>query len=191
VFLADRHFPIGHLPGFQRHRARVWSVYDMDLGTRGRLGLSGLLRVDSGASFSYLATGVPLTDIQEGLLAGYPDAPSKQDIYFGPRGAGTFPGFAALDVSINYDIPVFRSVRPWLKLDFFNITGNDKLIGYDTTITPDPNSPLDALGLPTGYIKDPAFGTASSNTNFPGSQTGLNGEITRGRAFRMALGIRF
>jgi hypothetical protein len=191
AFNAERHFPDGRLPGYQQHRARLWTVYDLGLPRQGRLQLSGLLRIDSGATFSYLATNVPLTSIQRALLAGYPDTPSAQDVYFGERGAGTFPGFAALDLSANYEIPVFRSLRPWLKFDLFNVTGNDKLIGYNTSVTPDPNSPRDALGLPTGFIKGPSFGSAQSNTDFPGAQTGLGGEITRGRAFRVALGVRF
>ena len=58
---------------------------------------------------------------------------------------------------------------------------------FDTTVTPDPSSPTDALGLPTGYIKSPAFGTADRNRDYPVPFTGLTG----GRTFRFAVGIRF
>ncbi|HEY7171587.1 MAG TPA: TonB-dependent receptor [Vicinamibacterales bacterium] len=191
AFSEARHYPMGRLQSYQQHRARVWSVYDFGVGHYGRLAVSGLVRMESGQVFSYKALNVPLTATQEALLASYPDAPSQQDVYFGERGAGTFPGYAALDLSLNYDVPVFRTVRPWLKLDVFNVTNNDTLIGYNTNVVPDPNSPTDALGLPTGYIKGPNFGKPQSITNYPGSQAGLGGEITRGRTFRMAVGIRF
>jgi hypothetical protein len=170
----------------------VWTVYDFNVGRYGRMAVSGLVRVESGQVFSYVATNVPVSPVQEALLAAYPDAPSSQTyLFFGGRGTGTFPGYAALDFSVNYDVPVFRTLRPWVKVDLFNVTGNDTLIGYNTTITPDPNSPLDALGLPTGYIKGENFGQAQSNTDFPGSQAGLGGEVTRGRTFRVSFGVRF
>jgi hypothetical protein len=78
-----------------------------------------------------------------------------------------------------------------VKVDLFNITNNDTLIGYNTSVIPDPNSPVDALGLPTGYVKGPNFGEPQSTTNYPGAQAGLGGEVTRGRTFRMSLGVRF
>ena len=51
----------------------------------GRLSLSGLVRVDSGLTYSLVASSVPLSEIQTNLLnaAGYPDAPSSQNVYFG------------------------------------------------------------------------------------------------------------
>ena len=64
---------------------------------------------------------------------------------------------------------------------------NDKLIGYTTTVTPDPNSPLDANGLPTGFIKAANFGNARANTDYPRPLPGLDG----GRTFQMAVGFRF
>jgi hypothetical protein len=82
---------------------------------------------------------------------------------------------------------VFKSLRPWVKLDFFNVLNNQKLVGFNTTVRPDPSSPVDALGLPTGYIQGANFGKAQSTTDFPISNPGING----GRGFRMALGFRF
>ena len=55
------------------------------------------------------------------------------------------------------------------------------------TVTADPNSSRDSNGLPTGYIKSTAFGTATNDNQFPQPLPGING----GRLFRMAFGIRF
>jgi hypothetical protein len=78
-------------------------------------------------------------------------------------------------------------VRPWLKVDLFNLLNNQKLIGFNTEVLPDPNGPVDALGRPTAYIKGENFGQAQSNKNFPG----YLGSLTGGRAFRIAFGLRF
>ena len=45
---------------------------------------------------------------------------------------------------------------------------------------PDPNSPLDSLGLPTGFTKASNFGTALSANSYPLART-----------FRIAMGVRF
>jgi len=68
----------------------------------------------------------------------------------------------------------------------FNLLNNDKLIQWNTTIAPDPNSPLDTLGRPTGYIPGRAFGTGTSNSDYPRSIVG-----TGLRGFRVAFGVRF
>ena len=77
-------------------------------------------------------------------------------------------------------------MRPWLKVELFNALNNDKLVQWNTTVRPDPASPVDALGIPTGYIKGAAFGTGTANTNYPQSLVG-----TGLRGFRMAVGLRF
>lgn len=186
AFSEARNFPIGRLASFQRHRARLWAIWSTDTTRWGATSVSGLVRIESGQSYSLRATGQPLSDIQEDLLAAYPDAPGSQTIYFGERGSESFKGYAALDVSVNYAVPVLRSLRPFVKFDAFNVLNNDKLISWNTTVTPDPASPLDSLGLPTGYIKGTRFGQATSNNNFPIStlSPGL-------RSFRVSLGLRF
>ena len=38
-------------------------------------------------------------------------------LYFGDRGSQEFKGDGLFDMSINYNVPVFRTLRPWVKLD--------------------------------------------------------------------------
>jgi hypothetical protein len=54
-------------------------------------------------------------------------------------------------------------------------------------VTPDPNSPLDADGLPTGFIRPTNFGTPVNNASYPRPLPGIDG----GRSFLMAMGLRF
>lgn len=181
--------PLGHLYDFQRSKLRAWTIYTMDLKSRGRLSVSGLLRADSGLTYSLEASNVPLTSIQTNLLtaAGYPDAPSSQNVFFGNRGSQFFPGVALFDTSVNYEIPVYRSARPFLKFDVYNVFNDLKVISYNTTVTPDPNSPLDAMGIPTGYIKGPSFGQATGPSSYPAPFQRQLG----GRTFRVSFGARF
>ena len=187
--ILTRALPDGHLYDFQRSKLRAWTIYTMDLHNAGRLSLSGLLRADSGLTYSLVASSVDLTDIQTNLLdaAGYPDAPSSQNVYFGDRGSQFFPGVALFDTSVNYEIPLYKTARPWLKFDVYNLFNNLTVIRYDTTVNPDPNSPLDSMGLPTGYIKGSQFGQATSTAAYPVAFQGQRG----GRTFRVSFGFRF
>ena len=187
----DRYVPDGRLADFQRHKLRLYGTYTQNMGRLGSVDLSPLWRVDSGHVFSYSAASVPLTAIELARNPGYPtndiNALTSNTLYFGERGAGDFPGFGALDFAATYSIPVWKSGKPWFKIEIFNVLNNDKLIGWDTTVTADPNSPKDANGLPTGYIQGANFGKAVQDNQFPQPIPGTNG----GRLIRMAFGFRF
>jgi hypothetical protein len=114
------------------------------------------------------------------------DAPNSQSVYFAGRGSETFPSYALFDVSANYAIPVLKSLRPWLKVDVFNLFNNDKLVAFNTTVRPDPTSPVDALGLRTSFIEGSSFGQARGAGDYPKSLG-----VTGGRTLRMAFGFRF
>jgi len=73
-----------------------------------------------------------------------------------------------------------------VKFDVYNLLNNDQLVSYNTTVRQDPNSPLDALGCRTGYVKGAQSGQATSNTQFipiPVGGTGL-------RTFLLPVGVR-
>ena len=189
AFNAARFFPDGRLAGFQRHRLRAWSIYNFGLGRAGDLSVSGLWRVDSGGVYSLAATSQALSATQRTILrnAGYPDAPGSSTVYFGERGSEEYPGYGLLDANISYNIPVVGSVRPWVKFDIYNVANNQKLIRFNTTVRPDPASPVDALGIRTGFLRGAAFGTGTAQTHYPVPFGGATG----GRTFRVAVGLRF
>jgi len=185
----NRYWPTGTLQDFERHRLRAWTIYNFGLGRMGDMSVSGLLRVDSGQAYSIRQLNVPPTAQQRAILraAGYPDLPGNSSVYFGDRGTENFNGYGVVDANLSYNIPVFGSVRPWVKLDVYNLLNNDKQITWNTTVRQDPNSPLDQYGLRTGYVKAATFGTNTSQAQFIppfGGATGL-------RTFRVAVGIRF
>ena len=47
--------------------------------------------------------------------AGYPDLPSTQSVFFGERGSESFKGYGVVDLSVSYNVPVLKSVRPVAK----------------------------------------------------------------------------
>jgi hypothetical protein len=191
VFTASRNFPEGRLASFQRHKVRVWSIYSLGLGRLGGLDVSGLWRYNSALTYSLVAEGVPLSEIQiaRAEAAGYASAPGggEQDLYFAERGTENFKGYGLFDVSLSYSIPVWKSVRPYIKFDALNVFNNQKLIGFDTTIDPNYDGPVDALGLPLEFVRGPNFGKAERNQDYPRWRTGQNG----GRTFLLAAGFRF
>ena len=99
----------------------------------------------------------------------------------------TFPGYGAVDAAVQYAIPVFRSLRPYVKVDVFNVLNNQKAIAFNTTVVPDFGSPLDSLGLPTTYFETADFGEPDDNRHYPAPLPGLTG----GRTVRIAVGLRF
>ena len=116
----------------------------------------------------------------------------------GERGTERFPGYGLLDLSVNYNIPVFRSLRPWIKVDLYNALDNRKLIAWDTTVTQNATAPKDSVGISTQFNRGANFGKATGNTVTNVSTTGINafplafqGAPAGGRTFRMALGFRF
>ena len=189
ILVPSRNFPTGKLDDFQRHKVRLWAIYTQPLGRFGSVDLAPIVRIDSGTAYSLFATDVPLSDIQLARNPGYARLPDGglQTLFFGERGSQTFPGFALLDLAATYQVPVFRTASPWVKVEILNLTNNQKLISFDTTVTPDPNSPLDANGLPTGFIRGPQFGQATNNTDYPVWRPGFTG----GRTFLLSAGIRF
>jgi hypothetical protein len=187
--LTERSYPDGRLNDFQRSKMRIFAVYNQSLGRAGTVTLGPIWRYNSGQTYSLLSTGVPLSAIQLARNPGYARLPGggSQTLYYGERGTENFAGYGLVDLAATYDIAIWRTVRPWIKFELYNVFDNDKLINWVTQVSPDPNSPRDANGLPTGYIRAQTFGTPINNASYPRPIPGIDG----GRTFLMAMGLRF
>ena len=188
----SRNFPTGRLDDYQQHKVRAWSTYLMDLGRFGALDITPMWRYNSALTYSLVANAVPLSAIQRSRNPGYARLPGSgangsQTLFFGERGSEEFAGYGLVDLGVTYQVPVWSSLKPWLKLEVLNMLNNDKLIAWDTTLAVDPNSPLDADGLPTGFLRGARFGQGTSTASYPRPRPGLTG----GRTFLGAFGIRF
>ena len=191
ILVPDRNNPVGNLNGFQRHKLRVLTNYN--LPTRfGNFGFGMVYLFDSGTPYSFLQTGVPLTAIQTANDPGYASPPTNQVVYFGERGSQIFPSQSRFDLALNYDIPVFKELSPWVKATLLNVFNTHYRTAFDTSIVPctldqDGNAPagctgtpLDSHGLPTTFVKSSSFGNARSAADYQ-----------QARRFFVSAGIRF
>lgn len=192
ILVEARNFPVGRLDDYQQHKVRAWSTYLLDMGRFGSLDITPMWRYNSALTYSLAANSVPLSAIQRSRNPGYARLPGSgangsQTLFFGERGSEEFAGYGLVDLGVTYQVPVWSSLKPWLKLEVLNALNNDKLITWDTTVTADATSTLDADGLPTGFVRGPRFGQATSTANYPRPRPGLTG----GRTFLGAFGLRF
>ena len=192
MLVADRNFPMGRLDDYQRHKVRAWSTYVMPMGRFGSLDVTPMWRYNSALTYSLVANGVPLSAVQRSRNPGYARLPGSgtngsQSLFFGERGSQEFAGYGLVDLGVTYQVPVWSSLKPWVKLEVLNMLNNDKLIAWDTTITVDPASALDADGLPTGFVRGARFGQGTSTASYPRPRPGMTG----GRTFLGAFGVRF
>jgi outer membrane receptor protein involved in Fe transport len=187
ILVAERSFPNGRVDDFQRHKVRVWAAYNLGLGRFGRVDLAPLYRFNSGRTYSLVAGGIPLSAQQIARNPGYARLPASQSVFFGARGSQSFEGFHLVDLAATYSVPVWQSLKPWVKVEVLNALNNQKLISWNTTITADNAGPRDENGLPLNYIQSAAFGTATGTASYPRPRPGLDG----GRTLMFAAGVRF
>jgi hypothetical protein len=186
----NRNAPIGRLLGFQRHKLRLLTNYNLPTHF-GNFGFGMVYRFDSGTPYSFLQRGFPLTDIQNSHDPGYATPPTSQNLYFGSRGSQTFPSQSRFDVALNYDIPLVKTLSPWIKATVLNVFNTDYRTGFNTGIVPCDGSsgsvaagctsaPVDANGLPTTFVKGSSFGAARAVSDYQ-----------QARRFLLSAGIRF
>ncbi len=167
---AARHYPDGRMPGYQKHRLRVLNNYELGFGRAGSLDIGMVFNYDSAQTYSFLATSVPISAIQTAKLtaAGYKSPPTSQTVYFGNLGDGEYNATHSFDLAFTYSIPIIRSVSPRAKFEVYNVTNEQELRYFNTTVTANngASDPKDALGLPTTYTKAAAFGTARDASDY-------------------------
>jgi hypothetical protein len=180
-----RHFPFGRTDDYQQHKVRLYSTYDLGLGKLGTVTVGGIYRYDSPLTYSFAASNVPITAVQRSRDPGYARPPTTQTLYFGELGIGEFESSHLVDLSLSYDVPVYKRARPFFKAELRNAFNKQPLIGFNTTISADNNSPRDELGLPTGYTRGANFGTPLNN------HTATAPHVPFPREFRFSVGLRF
>src|SRR5262249_43519242 len=97
------------------------------------------------------------------------------------RGSQFFQDAHLLDLSINYGIPIYKTAKPWVKFEIRNLFNSTPLISPSISgVRADPNSPKDALGIPTGYTVGGSFFKGPATTAYPFP-----------REYFLSLGFRF
>lgn len=187
IYVAARSFPDGRVDDFQRHKVRAWLTYSLDFGQGGRVDISPLYRYNSARTYSLVASGVAITAVQKARDPGYARLPTSQSIFFGERGSQQFADYQLLDLSVEYSLPLWESVRPWFKVEVLNLLNNHRLIAWNTSVTANSAGAKDENGLPTEYIKSATYGTATGPGSYPRPRSGSDG----GRTWLLSAGVRF
>ncbi|MBM3772089.1 MAG: hypothetical protein FJW27_12555 [Acidimicrobiia bacterium] len=181
-----------HAHQFQRHKLRAWTTYWLSLGRFGALDSGLVYRYNSAQTYSLAGTGQGLSAIELARNPGYVNAAgSATPVFFDERGTEFFNASHQLDLSFLYQVPVWSTLRPWLKLELYNMLNSHPLIGFNNAVNVDPASSLDANGLRTGYIRPQNFGTARANNDYPRATTTPGGAAQYARTFLMSFGVRF
>jgi outer membrane receptor protein involved in Fe transport len=176
---SPRNNPTGRLAQHQEHKFRAWTTYTFNFGRAGSLSSGLIYRYDSPLTFSYTTTAA-VTPIQRARQPNYRAYPT-QTIFFGDRGAGEFNSVSIFDLALNYTLPVLGGrLAPWIKVDVNNLLNSDRLRTFQTPVSADPNSALDADGLRTGFIQGAAWGRPSGAASY-----------VVPREFLLSAGIRF
>jgi hypothetical protein len=185
----ERHYPTGRLPGYQKHRVRLFSSYTLPIGSFGDLDFGLAYSYDSPLTFSYFVTRSGFTAEQIARDPGYARRPATQTIFFGERGAGEYDDAQSLDLALGLGIRVWKSLEPHIKFAVTNVTNEDSLVFFDTVVAACTSAtqagcngaaPVDENSLPTTFVRGPNFGKARSAADH---------QIPR--EYRFSVGIRF
>jgi carboxypeptidase family protein len=162
---SPREIATGHLAQYEANRLRVWTTYGLNFGRYGGFSTGLLWRYDSPLTFSYTTAGVTRSAQSKALNPGYHNVGNSVTLFYGDRGSGQYNATSLFDLSLQYSLPIWK-VSPWIKFDVQNLTNDKTLLTYNTSITPDPASPLDSLGYRTGYLKAQTFGRPVGATSY-------------------------
>ncbi len=194
--------PKGNLGADQRHKARVWAIWDVLSHRHNRLSVSAMESFFSGTPYGAVGT-VPLTDSAKKPYItnpGYITPPTTQTYYFTSRDAFHTANVTTTDLSMNYSfvIPAIGTeleffVQPVLT-NVFNehavqtvnttiYTAGDK--AYLARFNPFNDTPTECpQGQTTtctgNYQKGPNFGKPTNANNY---------QIPR--SFSVSVGVRF
>ena len=156
----------------------------------GRLDVAPLYRYNSAAPYSLVAGGRcadSAADRAQSRLCAAAGQPAG--VLRRARLAGVRRLRGCSTSAVTYGVPVWQSLRPWVKLEVLNMFNNQKLISWDTTVAADAAGPEDALRasarlhhrteLRPGHVERQLRAAASGHGRRPHVPAGRRGEILR------------
>ena len=116
--------PIGRLDEDVSQRFRTGATYTHSMGRAGNLAFGGVFTRQSGSVYSRTAS-VSFADIPEYLNEG------SYTHYFGGRGVARLDSWWRADLSVRYNIKVWKGVGFWTKVSALNVTGEDTIVDFN------------------------------------------------------------
>lgn len=193
-------YPMGYLTGDQRHRARLWAIYDLPTPV-GTFALTLLQHFDSGTRTSVdgLIDSRPYVT-NPGYIAG--NLPTTVSYFFGGRGNLKTDDITRTDVSINYNVRLFKTLELFIQPEVLNLFNERGVQSYDEEVLtaaddddtfapfnpftdapiecPQGASAAECRQLGANFQRGPNFGKPDSE-----------GDYQTPRTFRVSVGIRF
>jgi outer membrane receptor protein involved in Fe transport len=172
--------PIGYLPNDQEHKLRVWAGYDLPLGAFGNLNFSALQNFDSGTPYSAVAT-INVRNYVECHPCGYETPDVTHSYYFSDRGAFRTEDVTSTDLSINYEVPIFK-VNLFAQAELLN--------AFNEQAVDAPSSSIRQIAAFDPFNETPVEGVHWEKRSTFGQPTGP-GSYQLPRTYRFSVGLRF
>jgi hypothetical protein len=194
-------YPTGYLTGDQRHRARVWAIYDVPVPAGG-LNVSLLQNYDSGirTSVDGLIDSRPYVTIP-----GYLTPPATVSYFFGGRGTLQTDDITRTDLALNYRVKLFGQVELFIQPEVINLFNEQGVVAFnEEVLTAVDNPTSQVIYKPFNPFTDtpiecpqgaPASQCQAMGANFQrgpnfGKPESENSYQTP-RTFRISVGLRF
>ena len=190
-------YPTGYLTGDQRHRARVWAIYDVPIPAGG-LNVSLLQNFDSGTRTS--VDGV-IDSRPYVTNPGYLTPPATVSYFFGGRGSLKTDDITRTDLAINYKLRLF-GVEIFLQPEVINVFNEKGVVSFNEevltavdnpaaykTFNPFTDKPIECpqgaaaaqcQAMGANFQRGPNFGKPASEADYQTPRT-----------FRFSVGVRF
>ncbi|MBL8115527.1 MAG: TonB-dependent receptor [Acidobacteria bacterium] len=178
--------PRGSLDSDQRHKVRLYAVYDLPLGRLGTVSLSALQQLDTGTPYG--AVGLVSTLEAVGDL-GYATAPESVTYAFTGIDAYRTPTIHRTDLALSWSLklgPAELFVQPQV----INLFNGKRAVTVDQTVFTVENSADPALRAFNPFREQPVEGVNwIKGPNF--GQPTATADYQQPRLFRVSFGVRF
>lgn len=189
------HNPRGDLQVDQRHRARVWVVYDILTGGRNNLNVSLLQNYYSGLPYGAVGavdTRFSATTNPTGVVnPGYAIPPASVTYYFTNRDAFRTDDITSTDLSLNYGFrwnTFGKEIEVYLQPEVLNVFNEQGILLVNQAVQDATNNT--GLARFNPFTTTPVEGVHwRKGTNFGKATNEL--DYQEPRTFRMSLGFRF
>jgi hypothetical protein len=192
-YLAAWNRPVGDLATDQRHRARVWAVWQLPVADRfGTVSVSAVEQMNSGSPYFAAGPVNPIPHVTNTF--GYQSAPNQAAYFFTDRDGFRTDNVFRTDLAVNYGyrLPSLSTSELFFQFQVWNLFNQDAIADVGnidvTTRTRDGGTTALTSFNPftTTPVRDvnwalgPSFGTARNRNAY---------QVPR--QFRFSMGVRF
>ncbi|HSE62074.1 MAG TPA: TonB-dependent receptor, partial [Thermoanaerobaculia bacterium] len=185
-------FPTGYLSGRgqtqpavdQRHRARLWIVYQLPIGA-GSLAGAVLQSYDSGIPYE-VSGFIPAPDVQN---PGYREPPNQVIYFFTRPGSFRTDDITRTDLALTATFRVFRNVELFIRPDVLNLFNEKGVTAVDVSVQTALDAPT-AFQRFNPFTEKPVRGVHYDLAPSFGKPTGP-ADYQLPRTFRVSMGVRF